>query len=69
MEINGQTLDNFRLKLRCKVRYHVGGACPDVEDLVQETLVRFLRFAKDERIRNPANIGAFLNGVCNNVIL
>ena len=69
MEIDDQMLETFRLKLRCKVRYHVGGACPDVEDLVQETLVRFLRFAKAERIRNPANVGAFLNGVCNNVIL
>src|SRR5262249_29690825 len=41
----------------------------DVEDLVQETLVRFLRFAEDDKIRNPGNLGAFLNGVCNNVIL
>jgi len=47
----------------------VGGVCPDVEDLVQETLVRFLRLAEDEKIRNPHNLGAFLNGVCNNVIL
>jgi RNA polymerase sigma-70 factor, ECF subfamily len=69
MDFDPEALDSFRLKLRCKVRYHVGGACPDVEDLVQETLVRFLRFAKEERIRNPANVGAFLNGVCNNVIL
>ena len=69
MQLDDETLDKLRLKLRCKVRYHIGGACPDVEDLVQETIVRFLRFAKDERIRNPANVGAFLNGVCNNVIL
>ena len=69
MDFDPAALDKLRLKLRCKVRYHVGGVCPDVEDLVQETLVRFLRFAKEERIRNPANVGAFLNGVCNNVIL
>ena len=69
MEIDDQTLDKLRLKLRCKVRYHVGGVCPDVEDLVQETLFRFLRSAKDDTIRNPENVGAFLNGICNNVIL
>lgn len=69
MDINDEILDKFRLKLRTKVRYHVGVACPDLEDLVHETLVRFLRFAKEDRIRNPDNVGAFLNGVCNNVIL
>lgn len=69
MEVDGEALDQFRVKLRYKVRYHLGSACPDVEDLVQETLVRFLRFAEENRIRNPDNVGAFLNGVCNNVIL
>src|SRR5438093_10409389 len=69
MQIDAETLDKFRLKLRSKVRYHVGGVCPDVEDLVQETLVRFLRCAEDDKIRSPSNLGAFLNGVCNNVIL
>ena len=68
MQIDDEMLDKFRGKLRIKVRYHVGGVCPDVEDLVQETLVRFLRFAED-KIRSPGNLGAFLNGVCNNVIL
>jgi len=68
MQIDGEMLDKFRLKLRYKVRYHVGSACPDVEDLVQETLVRFLRIAEENRIRNPDNLGAFLNGICNNVI-
>jgi len=69
MQIDKESLDKFRLKLRTKVRYHVGSFCPDEEDLVQETLVRFLRFAEENRIRNPANLGAFLNGVCNNVIM
>jgi len=68
MQIDGETLDKFRFRLRYKVRYHVGSACPDVEDLVQETLVRFLRLAEENRIRNPDNPGAFLNGICNNVI-
>jgi RNA polymerase sigma-70 factor (ECF subfamily) len=69
MQIDDETLDRFRHKLRSKVRYHVGGVCPDVEDLVQETLVRFLRSEVDGKILNPSNLGAFLNGVCNNVIL
>jgi RNA polymerase sigma-70 factor, ECF subfamily len=68
MQIDSETLEKFRLKLSYKVRHHVGSACPDVEDLVQETLVRFLRFAEEDRIRNPENLGAFLNGICNNVI-
>ena len=69
MQIDDEMLAKFRHKLRSKVRYHVGVVCPDVEDLVQETLVRFLRFAEDDKIRNPGTLGAFLNGVCNNVIL
>ena len=36
-------LDRLRLKLRYKVLYHVGHNCADVDDLVQETLVRFFR--------------------------
>jgi RNA polymerase sigma-70 factor (ECF subfamily) len=69
MDIDKEAIDKFRLKLRIKVRYHVGRFCPDEEDLVQETLVRFLRFAEDDRIRNLDNVGAFLNGVCKNVIM
>ena len=69
MQIDDEMVCKFRQKLRTKVRYHVGRFCPDAEDLVQETLVRFLRLAAEERIRNPASLGAFLNGVCNNVIL
>ena len=69
MQIDDEMLCKFRLKLRNKVRYHVGRFCPDVEDLVQETMARFLHLAADEKIRNPASVGAFLNGICNNVIL
>jgi RNA polymerase sigma-70 factor (ECF subfamily) len=69
MDLDPKDVERFRLKLRTKVRYQVGAYCPDVDDLVQETLVRFLRFAREDRIRNPGNIGGFLNGVCNNVIL
>ncbi len=66
--LDDDSLATFRRRLRCKVRHHLGAVCPDVEDLVQETLVRLLNVAKENGIRNPTNLGGFLNGVCNNVI-
>jgi RNA polymerase sigma-70 factor (ECF subfamily) len=62
-------IDRLRLKLRYKVLYHLGHGCADVDDLVQETLVRFLRAEQRHLIRNTDEFGAFLNGVCRNVIL
>ena len=60
----------MRLKLRYKVLYHVGHNCPDVDDLVQETLTRFIRAGQQSQIRNSAEeFGTFVNGVCRNVIL
>ena len=61
-------VERYRLKLRYKVCYHLGSSCPDLEDVVQETLVRFLRALQSEKIRNPESAAAFLNGICNNVI-
>lgn len=69
MEFDPQTLEGYRLKLRYKVCYHLGGFCPDVEDVVQETLTRFVSALRDKKIHNPASVGAFLSGICNNVIL
>ncbi len=69
MEFDAQALEAFRLKLRYKVCYHLGGFCPDVEDVVQETLARVVSALRDKKIHNPASIGSFLSGVCNNVIL
>jgi RNA polymerase sigma-70 factor (ECF subfamily) len=69
MELDEATLQRFRLKLRYKVLYHVGHNCADVDDLVQETLARFIRAAQRQQIRNTEESGAFLNGVCRNVIL
>lgn len=63
------SLDRLRLKLRYKVLYHLGRGCADVDDLVQETLARFLRAEQRQQIRNTEEFGAFLNGVCRNVIL
>jgi RNA polymerase sigma-70 factor (ECF subfamily) len=52
-----------------KVSYELGFFCPDIDDLVQETLARFLAAVKDDKLRNPEALGAFLNGICRNVIL
>ena len=68
MEIDPGTLERYRLKLSYKVRYHLGSYCPDVDDVVQETLTRFLSALRDEKIRNPESTAAFLSGICNNVI-
>ncbi len=66
---NEPSIERLRLKLRYKVLYHLGHGCADVDDLVQETLVRFFRAEQRHQIRNPEEFGAFLNGVCRNVIL
>lgn len=63
------SIDRLRLKLRYKVLYHLGRGCADVDDLVQESLVRFFRAEQRKLIRNTEEFGAFLNGVCRNVIL
>jgi RNA polymerase sigma-70 factor, ECF subfamily len=63
------SIDRLRMKLRYKVLYHLGHGCADVDDLVQETLVRFFRAEQRQQIRNTEEFGAFLNGVCRNVIL
>ncbi len=68
-ELDAPTIQRYRAKLRYKVWHHLGSFCPDVEDIVQETLSRFLRARRDGKIRNPDGTAAFLSGVCNNVIL
>lgn len=62
-------IERLRLKLRYKVLYHLGRGCPDVDDVVQESLARFFRAEQRQQIRNTDEFGAFLNGVCRNVIL
>src|ERR1700722_10551303 len=69
MDLNEPSIDRLRLKLRYKVLYHVGHNCADVDDLVQESLARFFRAEQRQSIRNTEEVGAFLNGVCRNVIL
>lgn len=69
MDLTELSIERLRLKLRYKVLYHVGHNCADVDDLVQETLARFFRAEQRHQIRNTEEVGAFLNGVCRNVIL
>lgn len=69
VDIDEATIERLRLKLRYKVLYHVGHNCADVDDLVQESLARFIRAGQRRQIRNTEEFGAFLNGVCRNVIL
>jgi RNA polymerase sigma-70 factor (ECF subfamily) len=68
MMLDPNTLEQYRRKLRYKVCYHMGSFCPDVEDVVQESLTRFLQALQDKKIRNPESAGAFLSGICNHVI-
>jgi RNA polymerase sigma-70 factor, ECF subfamily len=69
MDLNEQSIERLRLKLRYKVLYHVGHNCADVDDLVQETLARFFTAEQRHTIRNTEEFGPYLNGVCRNVIL
>ncbi len=69
MDLSEPSLERLRLKLRYKVLYHVGHGCADVDDLVQESLARFIKAEQRHQIRNTEEFGAFLNGVCRNVIL
>jgi RNA polymerase sigma factor (sigma-70 family) len=69
MDFSGEDLEKLRPKVRFKVCYDVGFYCPDVDDIVQEVLARFLVAAREEKIQNPGAVGAFLNGISRNVIL
>ena len=68
MEINDDELEKLRRKLEFKVRHHLGSWSADVEDIVQETIVRLLRSAQNGAIRNSETWGAFARAICDNVI-
>jgi RNA polymerase sigma-70 factor (ECF subfamily) len=68
MNFSEEDLERLRPRLRFKVCYEVGFSCPDVDDIVQETIARFLLAAREEKIQNSAAVGAFLNGICRNVV-
>jgi RNA polymerase sigma-70 factor (ECF subfamily) len=52
------------LKLRSRVK-----SPQAVEDLRQETFVRVFATLRSQGIRQPERLGAFVNSVCNNVLL
>ena len=60
--------EGFRHRLAIKVRYHVGISAPMWKDWSRESLARFQRALNSDAIRKPESIGAFLSGICNNVI-
>lgn len=68
MNFSGEDVERLRPRVRFKVCYEVGFACPDVDDIVQETLTRFLVAVQEGKVRNSEAMGAFLNGICRNVI-
>ena len=69
MQFSDEDIEQLRPRVRFKVCYEVGFLCPDVDDIVQETLTRFFVASKEDKVRNTAAPGAFLNGICRNVIL
>jgi RNA polymerase sigma-70 factor (ECF subfamily) len=68
MTISDQALDILRRKLQFKVRHYLGFWCPDIDDVVQESIVRLLRAETQGIIRNPSAWAAFASAICNNVI-
>jgi RNA polymerase sigma-70 factor (ECF subfamily) len=68
MSLSDEDLGKLRTRVRFKVCYDVGFYCPDVDDIVQETLTRYLVAARDRKINNPEAAGAFVNGICRNVV-
>lgn len=55
--------DLIHLKLRS--RLHSSQA---IDDVRQETFARVLAALRDEKIRQPERLGAFVNSMCNNVL-
>lgn len=68
MGLTGFGIEQFEPRLRYKVGYELGFTCPDLDDVVQETLRRFLDAVQSGKLRSPEFAGAFLNGICRNVI-
>jgi RNA polymerase sigma factor (sigma-70 family) len=62
-------IEQFRPKVRFRIAHHLGFACPDLDDLVQDCLTRLLLALRERKVRDPEALAAFLNGICRNVIL
>ena len=54
------------VRLKAGKRLHSTAA---IEDVRQETFTRVLRLIAERRIQQPERLGAFVNSVCNNVLL
>lgn len=54
----------LRIKLRAKIL-----ASETVEDLRQETYIRVLVQLRKDGVRQPERFGAFVNSICNNVLM
>lgn len=67
MSILENELEKLRSKLRFKVQDHIGRFCPDIDDVVQETMHRLLQAEQHGLIRSPKAWAAFASTTCNNV--
>lgn len=54
----------LRIKLRAKML-----AMETVDDLCQETFIRILIQLRKDGVRQPERFGAFVNSICNNVLM
>jgi RNA polymerase sigma-70 factor (ECF subfamily) len=54
----------IRLKLRSRLN-----SAHAIEDVRQETFARVLAALRENKIRQPERLGAFVNSMCNNVLL
>ena len=68
MTLSGDDLEKLRARLHFRVSYDIGFYSADIDDIVQESLARFLAAVQEGKIRNPDATGAYVNGVCRNVI-
>jgi DNA-directed RNA polymerase specialized sigma24 family protein len=68
VNISESEFQNLRRKLKAKVWHHLGGYCPDADDIVQESMARWTRAGQEGKIERLDNPGGFLSGICNNVI-
>jgi RNA polymerase sigma-70 factor (ECF subfamily) len=66
-EIQHDFVTHFSEVLRSKL-YRVLGRQQLGEDARQETFLRVLRVLKRNGLESPERLGAFVNGVCNNVL-
>ena len=68
-EVERHFVEYFSVLLFAKLRFHLRSA-QEVQDLRQEVFLRVLRCVRQgEGIRQPERLGAYVNSVCNNVLM